>query len=47
MDPKKKERLLTGLFVAYVVLLAVATIGELFGIEGIQRAFDVKRLFAE
>ncbi len=47
MDAKTKERLLTGLFVAYVVLLAIATVGELFEIEGIQRAFDVKRLFAE
>ncbi len=45
MDPKTKDRLLTGIFLAYVVLLAVATVGELFEISSIQKAFDVKRLF--
>jgi hypothetical protein len=46
LDAKKKDRLLTGIFLAYVILLAVATVGELFEIQGIQHAFDVKRLFA-
>ena len=45
MDPEKKSRLLTGIFLAYVVLLAIATVGELFEIQAIQNLFDVKRLF--
>ena len=45
MDPKTKDRLLTGIFLTYVALLAVATVGELFEITSIQRMFDVKRLF--
>ena len=44
---KTKDRLLTGIFLAYVVLLAIATVGELFEITTIQRVFDVKRLFTQ
>ena len=47
MDPEKKSRLLTGIFVAYVALLALATVGELFEVTAIQRIFDVKRLFTK
>lgn len=46
MEQKTKDRVLTGIFLLYVVLLAVATVGELLEIQAIQRAFDVKRLFA-
>jgi hypothetical protein len=46
VDPKTKDRLLTGIFLAYVVVLAVATVGELFHVETIQHLLDVKRLFA-
>lgn len=42
----RKDRIVFGVFVAYVVLLAIATIGELFDIEAILRIFDVKRYFA-
>ena len=45
VDPTTKDRLLTGIFLTYVVLLAIATVGELFEIATIQRCFDVKRLF--
>jgi hypothetical protein len=45
MEPSRKTRILTGIFLAYVVLLAIATVGELFEVTAIQRAFDVKRLF--
>ena len=47
MDPNTKDRLLTGIFLGYVVLLAIATVGELFEITAIQRCFDVKRLFTQ
>jgi len=46
VEAEKKNRILFGVFVAYVALLAVATIGEIFDIEPILHVFDVKRYFA-
>jgi len=46
VESDRKNRVLFGVFVAYVVLLAIATVGELYDIEAILRIFDVKRYFA-
>ena len=40
------NRLFLVLFTVYVVVLAVATVGELFDVQALRDLFDLKALFA-